>query len=334
MRRGGGADKREPDIAFLAPLSVVFTVALTIATIELPRIINSVLRPVFPDIYWEPESIEALMRYARPVGYACLALVVALILVGFLTERRSLASLGSFALFLPAFGYFAASMFFLTGIGILRVMWLPFWDTNRFLLKLGDVAYLPFWIIAIPLRFFLPFPMTYKVSSLVAYSAVGVGLMIFCLGIFTWFYGRSEKREVFDFWIYRHSRHPQYLGFIVWSYGVMLLTALAPTPFGGYQPEPSLPWLISTMLVVCVALAEEITMIRKAGEGYRAYRERAPFMLPLPRLVSGVFTAPNRMMLKKEYPENVREVFYTFVTYCVILITLSLPFITLNWRIL
>jgi len=318
-------DEREPKIAFLVPLSVVFTVALTFATLELPRIVNNFLRPVFPDIYWEPESIEALMRYARPVGYACLALVVALILVGFLTERRGLASLGSFALFLPAFGYFAASMFFLTGIGILRVMWLPFWDTNRILLKLGDIAYLPFLIIAIPLRLLLPFPMAYWANSLVAYSAVGVGLMIFCLGTFTWFYGRSQQR---------HSRHPQYLGFILWSYGVMLLTALAPTPFGGYQPEPSLPWLISTMLVACVALAEEITMIRKADEGYLAYRERAPFMLPLPGFVSRVLTAPIRMILKKEYPENVREVFYTFVTYCAILIALSLPLIVLNWRIL
>jgi protein-S-isoprenylcysteine O-methyltransferase Ste14 len=334
MRGDGGVDEGEPEIAFLAPLSVVFTVALTFATIELPRVINGVLRPFFPDIYWEPESIEALMRYARPVGYACLALVVALILVGFLTERRGLASLGSFALFLPAFGYFAASMFFLTGIGILRVMWLPFWDTNRILLKLGDIAYLPFLIIAIPLRLLLPFPMAYWASSLVAYLAVGVGLMIFCLGTFTWFYGRSEERGVFDFWIYRHSRHPQYLGFILWSYGVMLLTALAPTPFGGYQPEPSLPWIISTMLVVCVALVEEIAMIRKADEGYLAYRERAPFMLPLPGVVSRVLTAPNRMILKKEYPENVREVLYTFVTYCVILIAISLPLIALNWRIL
>ena len=113
-----------------------------------------------------------------------------------------------------------------------------------------------------------------------------------------------------------------------------MLTALAPTPFGGYQPEPSLPWLISTMLVVCVAIAEEIMMIRKANERYLDYRERASFMLPLPRVVSRILTAPNRMILKKEYPDRVREVLYTFVTYCVILIALSLPFIALKWRIL
>ncbi|NIO37088.1 hypothetical protein GTO27_05230, partial [Candidatus Bathyarchaeota archaeon] len=52
--------------------------------------------------------------------------------------------------------------------------------------------------------------------------------------------GKFEKRKIYDFWIYKYSRHPQYLGFILWSYGVMLLTALAPVPRGGYQPEPSL----------------------------------------------------------------------------------------------
>ena len=316
-------------LAVLALLSLVFTVALTFATIGLPWIVSGMLRPLFPDIYWEPESIEALMSYARPVGYACLLLVIALILLGFLTERRSLTSLGSFAFFLPSFGYFVASMFFLSGIGILRVMWLPFWDTNRSLLKLGDVAYLPFWALTYPVRLLLRPPLAHRISNYVAYSAVAAGLLVFFLGTFAWLYGRSEGRDVFDFWIYRHSRHPQYLGFIVWSYGVMLLTALAPTPFGGYQPEPSLPWLISSMLVVCVALAEEITMIKKAGEGYRAYRERSPFMLPLPGIVTRIFTAPFRMMLKKEHPENIREVLYTFVMYLAIFIALSLVVVRL-----
>jgi len=319
-------------LAVLALLSLVFTVALTFATVGLPWIVSGMLRPLFPDIYWEPESIEVLMSYARPVGYGCLLLVIALILLGFITERRSLTSLGSFAFFLPSFGYFAASMFFLTGIGILRVMWLPFWDTNRSLLKLGDVAYLPFWALTYPIRLLLRPPLAYRISNYVAYSVVAAGLLVFFLGTFAWLYGRSEGRDVFDFWIYRRSRHPQYLGFIVWSYGVMLLTALAPTPFGGYQPEPSLPWLISAMLVVCVALAEEITMIERADAGYLAYRERTPFMLPLPRFVSQVFTAPNRIVMKKEHPGTLREVLYTFVVYTVILVALSLPVLALNLR--
>jgi protein-S-isoprenylcysteine O-methyltransferase Ste14 len=320
--RGYAVSLRTP---VLILLSIVFTLALTFATLELPAILNSILRAYFPDIYWEPETIEALMSFARPIGYASLAVIAGLIILGFKTGRRHLSSLGSFAFFLPAFGYFAASMFFLTGIGILRVMWLPFWDSSPALLKLGNVAYLPYWIVLYPLKLsgvegiqFL------KAGNLLAGLIVGAGLLIFCIGTFTWLYGKIEKRTVFDFWIYKYSRHPQYLGFIVWSYGVMLLTALAPVPFGGYQPEPSLPWLISTLLVVCVAMSEEISMIRKADESYKRYRETTPFMLPLPRFLSRIFTAPNRILLKKDFPERSREIFYTFVIGFIILVLLSL----------
>jgi len=316
-------DNVRPRLPALTLLAIVFTIALTFATLEAPGVINSILRNYFPDIYWEPESIEALMNTARPIGYICLVIVIALILIGFITERRRLSALGSFAFFLPAFGYFAASMFFLTGIGILRVMWLPFWDSYPALLKLGDIAYLPYWIVMYPLMN-LP-AVTYLVIGMsLASVAIGAGLLVFCVGSFTWFYGKLEKKEVFDFWIYKYSRHPQYLGFILWSYGVMLLTAITPVPFGGYQPEPSLPWLISALLVVCAALTEEITMIKQADETYLEYRRNTPFMLPLPHLLSRMFTAPHRILLKKEFPESRREVFYSFVIYITVFILLSL----------
>jgi protein-S-isoprenylcysteine O-methyltransferase Ste14 len=322
---------KESKLPVLTLLAIVFSFALTFATLELPGIFNSILRGYFPDIYWEPESIEVLMNYARPIGYACLVVVIALILVGFITEKRRLSSLGSFAFFLPAFGYFAASMFFLTGIGILRVMWLPFWDSSPTLLKLGDISYLPYWIVMYPLKLLgVGGRQLFEAGNLLASLVIGAGLLIFCVGTFTWLYGKFENKKIFDFWIYKYSRHPQYLGFILWSYGVMLLTTLAPVPFGGYQPEPSFPWLIPTLLVICVALTEEITMIKQADESYLTYRRSAPFMLPLPRFLSMMFTAPNRMLLKKDFPESGREVLYTFVIYCTILILLSILIQELN----
>ena len=319
----------ESKLPVLTFLTIVFTLALTFITLEFPRILNSILSNYFQDIFWEPERIEALLNYARPIGYVCLVVVIALILVGFLTERLRLTSLGSFVFFLPAFGYFAASMFFLAGIGILRVMWLPFWDSSPTLLKLGDIAYLPFWIIGSPFRL-LDAEVANRIGWSLAYLAIGIGLLIFCVGTFTWFYGKFENKKIFDFWIYKYSRHPQYLGFIFWSYGVMLLTKLTPTVRGGYQPEPSFPWIISTLLVICVALTEEITMIKQADERYLTYRKSTPFMLPLPQVLSRIFTAPNRMLLKKDFPENGREVLYTFFIYCSILIVLSLIILGLD----
>jgi hypothetical protein len=203
----------------------VFTLALTFATLELPRILNRVLVAYFGDIPAdvlrrgsEPQSIETLMNYARPAGYASLVVVFVLIVVGFVTERRILSSVGSFAFFIPAFGYFAASMFFLAGIGIIRIMWLPFWDLSPMLLELGDVAYLPYWIVTYPFTILVGAHEAYLVGNLLAYLALAVGLMIFGIGTFTWFYGRLEGKKVFDFWIYKYSRHPQYLGFIMWGH--------------------------------------------------------------------------------------------------------------------
>lgn len=164
----------------------------------------------------------------------------------------------------------------------------------------------------------------------VANLAVGGGLLIFCVGTFTWLYGKLEKRKVFDFWVYRYSRHPQYLGFILWSYGVLLHTALTPAVRGDTMPEPSFPWLISTILIICVALAEEITMIKQADDNYLQYRKSAPFMLPLPRFLAKLITVPNRVLLKKDLPESGREVIYTFVIYITILILLSLVVQELN----
>jgi protein-S-isoprenylcysteine O-methyltransferase Ste14 len=273
-----------------------------------------------------------LLTYARPIGYTCLALVIALIIVGFKTGKKRLSSLGSFAFFLPSFGYFAASMFFLAGIGILRVLWLPFFDSSSTLLKLGDISYIPYWIVMYPLRLLSEEGIGHWFSygRSVANLTVGAGLLIFCVGTFTWLYGKLEKRKVFDFWIYRYSRHPQYLGFILWSYGVLLLTALTPVAMGGAKPEPSFPWLISTILIICVALAEEITMIKQADDDYLQYRRSSPFMLPLPRFLAKVITAPNRVLLKKDFPESGREVIYTFVICSTLLILLSLLVQELN----
>ncbi|UCH57980.1 MAG: hypothetical protein JSV18_03515 [Candidatus Bathyarchaeota archaeon] len=323
--------ERSSKIPVLALLAVVFTLSLTFATLELPRILNRLLIPLFPDIYWEPESIEALMRYARPIGYASLAVIIALIVLGFAKEKNTLSYLGSFAFFIPAFGYFAASMFFLAGIGILRIMWLPFWDSNPAFLKLGDAAYIPYWILVYPLRFLLDPRTAHRAGGLIASLAVGAGLAVFFAGTLTWFYGRLEGRKVFDFWIYKHSRHPQYLGYVLWSYGVMVHTKLSPVPFGGYQPEPSLPWLISALLVVCVSLSEEVSMLRLEDEAYATYRRNTPFMLPLPRFLSRPLAAPGRALLKKGFPENGREILYIFSVYCVIFILISALILGAGW---
>lgn len=313
----------------LVLLAVVFTVALTFATLEAPRVLNRVIRENLdvPDLHpvIEPELMEEFMsrNHVRLIGYTCLVVIVILILVGLVAEKRGLSSLGAVALFLPTFGYFAGYMFFLAGLGMLRALWLPFWGP---LLKLGDIALLPYVILVYPFAL-----LGMDVRQTLAYVAIAFGLLIFMLGTLAWFYAKLQRKGTVDFWLYRFSRHPQYLGWIVWSYGLMLLAIQAPIPLGGQNPGASLPWLISSLIIACVALGEELKMSKERGEEYEAYRISAPFMLPLPGFISRVVSAPMRLVLRKKHPENGRDLIITSVVYLAIFVLLSLPFVLLNW---
>jgi protein-S-isoprenylcysteine O-methyltransferase Ste14 len=315
-------------LAGISLLAVVFTVALTFATLQLPLILGHWLSNYFPDIHpiMEPERIAQFMAVARPVGYACLGIIAVLIVAGLVTGKRKLSIFGSFAFFLPTFGYFFASMFFLAGLGILRVPFIPFWDPSTNLMAFGDVSYLPY--VALVYPFWLG---GIDIREALAWVAIGLGLFIFVLGTITWFYGRVQKRKTVDFWIYRYSRHPQYLGFIIWSYGVMLFAAQQPVPMGGTNPGASLPWLLTSLVVICIALAEENRMRKEDSERYLQYTGSAPFMFRIPKFVSTVVTAPMRFVLKKDRPETGKELLATFAVYATIFILLSLSFVLLDF---
>jgi hypothetical protein len=84
------------------------------------------------------------------------------------------------------------------------------------------------------------------------------------------------------------------------------------------------------MIKIKKANEEEIKMGRELGEEYVVYRVIVPFMFPLPRLVSDVITAPIRYSLKKDRPENRKELIVTFMVYLGLLVMLSLPFLLLD----
>jgi protein-S-isoprenylcysteine O-methyltransferase Ste14 len=328
MQAVGVTRSRVGLLAGISLLAVVFTVALTFATLQVPRILGNWLSNYFPDIHpiIEPERIAEFMAVARPIGYACLGIIAILIVAGLITGKRKLSILGSFAFFLPTFGYFFASMFFLAGLGILRVPFIPFWDPGTNLMAFGDISYLPYMALVYP--FWLG---GIDIREVLAWIAIGAGLFIFVLGTITWFYGKVQRRKTVDFWIYRYTRHPQYLGFIIWSYGVMLFAAQQPVPMGGSNPGASLPWLLTSLVVVCVALAEENRMRKEDSERYSQYTASAPFMFRIPKFVSTAITFPMRLLLKKDRPETGKELLATFAVYATSLILLSLPFVLLDW---
>ena len=322
----GGVTVMSRKHAFIASvaLSTVFAFAFLFLTIEVPVRLNHLLRSYFPDLGFQQELIEEFIAQVRPLGYLCFIAVTVLAILG-LTLKSRLSQLGSIIFFLPTFGYFAYSMFFLAGLGILRVLWMPLWDFSPELLKLGDVVYVPAEILI-----YLFALLGLDIRAPLSFLIMMAGLLIFFMAVSTWMFGKIRGKEIVDFWIYRFSRHPQYLGFLLWSYGLMLLATFTPFPRGGYFPEPSFPWLISALIVFCCAWKEEIQMMEKHGIKYSKYREQTSFLLPLPKIFSHIAALPLKIVIKRDYPKSNRDIVYAFTIYLIIFMGLSSLTLKLN----
>jgi HEAT repeat protein len=313
-------------LSILALLAVVFTIGLTFASIELPRLLDTFLAKNIdtPDVATGLDELgdyktELYLRYShlRLVGYGCLALIAIMIVVGFITEKSGWTSAGALFLFLPVFGHFAATMFFLGGLGFLRLLWLPLLDVSFRLFRLGDIINLPYNTLA---DLFSLAGLGRRIE--LSYLVTGLGLLIFFLGTLTWFYARAQKKGVADLWVYRLSRHPQYLGWIIWSYGVMFLPRTHNIKLC-YELSDSFPWLLSTMIIIGVAMLEELKMSRHHGDSYESYRRGAPFLIPSPRFLARASAFPLRLMFHKPYPERKREIVAVLAVYGALLLGIS-----------
>jgi protein-S-isoprenylcysteine O-methyltransferase Ste14 len=317
----------------LLALAIVYGVGTTFFTIELERLVERTITPHIQDsaevtamnreIY---SGIDQFMasRHVRLIGYTCCALILVLALVGLITEKSGLASLGSIGFILPIYAYFVLHMSFLAGLGALTALWTPFWGD---LVRLGDIAYVPYMILVYPFSL-----AGIDVRRFLAELCVSLGLLVFILGVLAWFHARFQKKGTADFWIYRLTRHPQYLGWIIWSYGLMLRVALRQdTTLQSTNPGASLPWVISTLIITCVALSEEMRMRRQHGQEYELYTSQAPYMLPLPGFLSSAISAPLRLILRKNQPGTSWDLLWTFFIYLAVVALLSAPFALLDW---
>jgi protein-S-isoprenylcysteine O-methyltransferase Ste14 len=317
----------------LLALAIVYGVGTTFVSIELERLVERTITPRIAgstqvhSLSREIQSgIDRFMasRHVRAIGWACVGLLLLLALVGLVAGKKGLASLGSIGFILPIYAYFVMHMSFLAGLQVLTALWLPFWGN---LVKLGDVAYLPYMVLVYPFSL-----AGVDLRRFLAGAFASLGLLIFVLGVLAWFYARLQKKGTADFWIYRFTRHPQYLGWIVLSYGLMLrVSQRHDTLLQQTNPGASLPWVLSTLIIVCIALSEEIRMRRQHGAEYEAYSSRAPFLLPLPRFLSRAVSAPFRWICRKERPETGWDVALAFVLYLGLIALLSLPFVLLDW---
>ncbi|MFX1395672.1 MAG: DUF1295 domain-containing protein [Promethearchaeota archaeon] len=314
----------------LIALAIIFTLSLFYLSIEIPRVINEYLLGFYPDIHpvLEPERVESFIAFLMPIGLICLAIVVILIFVGFYIEKRKITSLGSFLLFLPSFGHFVAAMLFLAGIGILQVMYLPLLNSEYNILDLGFVINVPILTLDI---FFNWIQSRSTFTNILRNLIVFSGLLIFVLGVLAWFNGKRSRSGVYDSSVYKYSRHPQYLGFLIWSYGIHSLSfPVYSFPMGANWISYSLPWLFSALIVVSVAFFEDIKMNESNPEVYGDYRSRTQFLIPLPKFVRNALLFPLKKVFKKDFPENGKEIFFIILFYGGICVLISFILILFN----
>jgi protein-S-isoprenylcysteine O-methyltransferase Ste14 len=330
------ANRRALHTGFLVLLAAVFTIGLSFATVELPYLIDDVLQNTITTPSLDSHADEASVLKTelfishfklRLIGYVCFGLMVLAIVAGFATRRSGLAVLGAVGFMLPVFAQFAAVMFFLAGLGVLNILWLPVLDISYELQRLGLIIRAPYdllsWLFRqVGVNGYWP----------IVYFFIGSGLLLFFLGTFAWLSARARKQGVADFWMYRISRHPQYLGWILWSYGIYLLLLQARYPKRSWGIEASLPWLLSTLVIIGVAMVEELNMRSRHGDAYETYRRSAPFLFPVPAFVGRLFALPFRLLFKKNQPDRKREVAAVLSLYAVVLMGASALFYGGGWE--
>jgi protein-S-isoprenylcysteine O-methyltransferase Ste14 len=309
-------------------LALVFTVGLTFASVEIPSIIDeglqSLIRTPGDDSHASPAQVYRTELFIshfhlRLLGYVCFGLTLLLIIIGFAQRKSGMAAVGAVALMLPLFAQFASVMFFLAGLGLLNVFWLPVLDVTFDTAGFGLIIRAPYDLVSwlfrqIGVNAFWP----------TVYLLIGGGLFVFFLGTFAWLSARWRGTAVADALVYRFSRHPQYLGWLLWTYGLYIFLLQGHYPRRSWGIDASFPWLISAIVIVGVALVEEITMQSRFGASYRAYRDKTPFLVPLPRAISRIFTAPCQLLFKKEWPARMRDVVAVLSVYALVLIGASL----------
>ena len=311
---------------FLLALAVIFTVGLTFATVELPRVVDQFLQHNVVTPGWDSHAdggtrlkteLFIAHYHVRLIGYVAFFLLIGLIAAGLSTKRTGLAALGAFGVMLPVFAQFAGVMFFLAGLGVLNVVWLPVLDISYEMQQWGLVINAP----NDCLRWLLGFVGIHSIWPTTVFF-IAAGILLFLLGVYAWLVARARGHGVADSWVYRISRHPQYLGWVLWTYGAYLLLQQMHYPRRSWGIGASLPWLLSTMVIIAVALVEEIHMRKRYGDTYEAYRRSAPFLIPIPHFLERLFAMPFRLFGKRR-PERKREVVAVVALYTVLLMACS-----------
>lgn len=308
-------------------LSVIFTISLVFASLELPLLLDNQIQDSVGFLQFDHQLNELNINktnlyiehyHLKEIGYISLSLIVLLIFLGFYYGKKSISLLGAFAVFIPVFGHFAFSMFFLAGLGFLRVIWIPLTEVSPYFMSYGDIIYLPNNIILSIGKIF-----DIYLSKEIAIFFILIGGLLFTMGVYTWFSTKFLKANVAKSFIYKISRHPQYLGWILWSYGLFLLPRATESFKITWGYPDSLPWLLATMIIIAVSLFEEISMQNRYGDEYADFKRKTSFMFPLPKWLISFIKHPLNIFFNTTEFSKKRHVLVFISYYTLVFVLIS-----------
>ncbi len=319
-------------------LSVILTIAFVFTSIVLGTIVG---RYFLDNVMFDPwiRAIEEnltdqdylimkreyleLLEIFKAIGIISLLLLVILIIVGILASRYKISVFGSVLLHLPTFSQFAFKMYFFSGAGILTFLWHPLFELSPELLRLGEIIYAPI-VLGILINDFIPESLDILIGGIIiGYPIIllVVGMFFFLCGTITWLYGRFNAVKLIDFWIYKYSRHPQYLGilFITWGQSFFLSLGGFWSPF----TPPSTFMLLFSLFMIGLVFQDEKRLVEKYEDQYIAYQQQTSILFPLPKQIRRMFRRINLVLIKKENPTRNREILVILIIYGMIAVILS-----------
>lgn len=93
--------------------------------------------------------------------------------------------------------------------------------------------------------------------------------------VYGWVVIHNAKKELVTSGVYSFVRHPQYLGFLLTTIGMLVQWATIPT---------LVMWPVLAILYYRLAKREEREMQEKFGEQYLNYKKKVPMFFPHPRI--------------------------------------------------
>lgn len=299
--------------------ALLATLFFTYVTFQIPRFLKSLYDGVLDDLL--SHFVYLSFHPISIFGYVILILILITAVKGIVRKRYYASVLSAVVYFTPTLFVFVVRMtILLTGLEIL--VFLTLGITWR-LYGSGQVFLVPYWIAitAYTSEGVRIWANVEQVRDVYGGIFIIVGLLVLFLGVAAWLNTKYQGKRLVDSGIYRLTRHPQYLGYILWSYGMLILSTYNQAPWRT-PTAIALNWLVSSLILVGVALVEEINLRSDDGLNYVEYADRVSFMFPLPRLVRRIVSAPFRILWGGDFPENLRMV---FVTLALVFFVVSLP---------